>query len=115
MYNREHPTCGSNHSRTVVGPSPSTALLLCNEKPSLDERNLTTLLDFFGIPWKTVSPSQVAEFMSRQSETADRFCILSSASCFASAVQVIPDSEAVLPSWILNAISVFIYCFQVTP
>jgi hypothetical protein len=115
MYDREHPTCGSDHSRTAVGPSPSSALLLCNEKPSSDERNLTTLLDFFGIPWKTVSPSQVAEFMSRHSETADRFCILSSASSFAAALQVIPDSEAVLPSWILNASSVFIYGFQETP
>ena len=41
MYNREHPTCGSDHSRTAVGPSPSSALLLCNVKPSSDERNLT--------------------------------------------------------------------------
>ena len=116
MYKREHPTCGSDYGRSAVVPPPSRALLLCDEKLSFDERNLTALLDFFGIPWKAVSPGEMTrECTSAESDSNDRFCILSSAPCMAAALESIAGSDAALPTWMLNASSVYIYGVQETP
>lgn len=115
MYKPEHPTCGSDYGRSTVVPPPSRALLLCDEKLSSDERNLTALLDFFGIPWKAVSPGEMTrECANAESDRTDRFCILSSAPCMAAALQSITVSDAALPAWMLNASSVYIYGFQET-
>jgi hypothetical protein len=116
MYKREHPPSGSDYSRSAVVLPPSRALLLCDEKLSSDERNLTTLLDFFGIPWKAVSPGEMTrECTSAESDSNDRFCILSSAPCMAAALESIAGSDTALPTWMLNASSVYLYGFQETP
>ncbi|HXM94098.1 MAG TPA: hypothetical protein VOA64_07565 [Candidatus Dormibacteraeota bacterium] len=115
MYKREHSPSTSGYSRSAVVPPPSRALLLCDEKLSLDERNLTNLLDFFGIPWKAVSPGEMTrESTSAASDSTDRFCILSSAPRLAEALQSIAVSDAALPAWMLHASSVYIYGFQET-
>jgi hypothetical protein len=115
MYKREHPTCRSDYGRSAVVPPPSMALLLCDEKLSSDARSLTALLDFFGIPWKAVSPGEMTrECAYVESDRTDRFCILSSAPLMAAALQSIVGSDAALPAWMLNASSVYIYGFQET-
>ena len=115
MYNREHPRCGSDQSRSAIVPPSSRALLICDEELSSDERNLTALLDFFGIPWNVSSPGELAgERTSAESTHTGGFCILSSAPRMAAALQNIADPDAVLPAWMLNANSVYIYGFEKT-
>ena len=116
MYQPEHPKFGPDDGRSAVVPPPSRALLLCDGKLCSDERNLTVLLDFFGIPWKAVSPGEMTrECTSAESESLGGFCILSSAPCMAAALQTIAGPDAALPAWMSNASSVYIYGFQETP
>ena len=115
MYQRKHSTIRPGHGQNAVVPPPSRALLLCDGKLCSDERNLTVLLDFFGIPWKAVGPSE----MTRECANAegDRFggvCILSSAPRMAAVLQTIAGLDAALPAWMSNASSVYIYGFQET-
>ncbi len=115
MCQPEHPTFGSEYGRSlVVGPA-SRALLLCEGKLSPDERNLTALLDFFGIPWKAVGPCDMTrECASTESDRFQGFCILSSAPRMAAVLQTIEGRDAGLPAWMLSASSVYVYGFQDT-
>jgi hypothetical protein len=116
MHDQEHPTYGSDSGRFAAGPFPSSALLLSEEMHSSSERNLTTLLEFFGIPWNTVSLEEVArECTDLAGRSAGKFCILGSAPGMAAALQGTMGPNAVLPAWMLNASSVYIYGFQQTP
>jgi hypothetical protein len=116
MREQKHLTYGSDSGGNAAGPSPSRVLLLSEEMLSSSERNLTTLLEFFGIPWKAVSLEEVArEYTGPEGGSADKFCILSSAPGMAAALQGTVGSDAVLPAWMLNASSVYIYGFQETP
>jgi hypothetical protein len=116
MEKREHPTSVSVHGG---GPHPrpsSRAILLSFEGMlSPNERNLTALLDFFGIPWNAVSLGELpGECGSAEGVRAGGFCILSSAACIAAAPQTIEGADMVLPAWMLNASSLYIYDFQDT-
>ena len=116
MHKPEYPTCGSDVGRSAAVSSPSRALLLCDKKLSPDERNLTALLDSFGIPWKIVNPGEMTGgSTSSDSESVDSFCILSSAPCMAEALQSNADSDVALPAWMTNASSVYVHGFQATP
>jgi len=112
MY-QEHSTVGPRYGRDALRPSPSRALLLCSGKLSSDERNLAALLDFFGIPWKAVSPDEmIAECVRAESERF-RFSILSTAPCMAAVLETEgPDAE--WPAWLLRAPSVYVYGFRDT-
>jgi hypothetical protein len=115
MYKREHPTRGSDYGRGSLVPPSSMALLLCDGKLSPVERNLTALLDFFGIPWKAVSPGEMTgECTKAASDPSGGFCILSSAPCMAAALQNLAGPDAAMPAWMLNANSVYIFGFQET-
>jgi hypothetical protein len=110
----ENLTRSSDYGQGILS-SPVGAILLCNKELSTAERNLTTILDFFRIPWKVVSPGEITkEYDHTGSGSFQRFCILSSATCMAVALQTVVNSGADLPAWISKANSVYIYDFQET-
>jgi hypothetical protein len=37
------------------------AILLCEDKPATEQHHLIRILDFFGVPWKTVKPSMLMD------------------------------------------------------
>jgi hypothetical protein len=115
MDKRERAPGGSDNGRSAVAPRSSKALLLCDEKLSSDERNLTALLDFFGIPWKVVTLAELTgECANAESARTAGFCILSSAPRIATTLQAIAGPDRAMPAWMLNASSVYIYGFQDT-
>lgn len=85
------------------------ALLLCGKKSSPDDPNLAKILDFFGVPWIALSVGEIATALP-SSGNRGQYCILSSASCLAEAIA----SQTVLPAWITNAGSVYLYGFRST-
>jgi hypothetical protein len=108
----EHLISGSDTGQKGVVSAPLGAILLSHEVLSADEQNLGMLLDFFGIPWKIARIGEMPATSGDGSFT--NYCILSSASCLAAALEDIPVPEAHLPSWILNAKSVYVHDFQET-
>jgi hypothetical protein len=86
---------------------PSSAVLLCNKPTSREDRNLTKVLEFFGIAWKTVEGCN-----GGVQEPKGRYVILSSADCMAAVMQDTQGSPKALPSWIKQARSVFVYGFR---
>jgi hypothetical protein len=92
--------------------APLGAILVCDENLSADEQNLGPLLDFFGIPWKIVKIGEMPA--SAEGGSFPNYCILSSASCMAAALEEIAVPEAGLPSWVLKANSVYIHDFRET-
>jgi hypothetical protein len=115
MYKREHPRVGSDYGRGAVATPSSRALLLCDERSSSDERKITALLDFFGIPWRVVSAGEMTGgSASTQCDSPGEFCILTTAPCMAAALQNVASSDATLPAWMSGASSVYIYGFQET-
>lgn len=97
----------------MISP-PSHAVLICRKPLTRAEKCLTRLLDFFGIPWTITAPSETAECVRTNPDRRD-FCILSSASCFASAIEDTRDGSAFLSSWLAHARSAYLYDFQDTP
>lgn len=111
---REQPMSDSGDPPSAVTPL-TTALLLCGKNLSSDDRNVTELLEFFGIPWKAVRIGEITgDGASLANVYTGKFCILSSASCMAKAIQGIEDSQNALPRWMMKASSVYIYGFQNT-
>jgi hypothetical protein len=95
--------------------APLGAILLCDENLSAEEQNLTALLDFFGIPWKANKYGEVTrEGLSSDGPRFPNYCILSSASCMAAALEGVIGSVADFPAWLLGANSVYIHDFQET-
>jgi len=91
----------------------SRALLLCGKNLTSEERKLAEMLDFFGIPWKTLTVSEITGALPAKGGRS-KFCILSSAPCMAEAARSIEDSHGLLPRWMMEASSVYIYGFQHT-
>jgi hypothetical protein len=115
VYKQEHLTHGTDCGRGMVAPPSSSALLVCDEMLSSNDRNIAALLDFFGIPWRPVSTGElIGERASAERDHTSGFCILSSAQCMATVLQGVAGSDAALPAWISNASSVYIYGFQDT-
>ena len=115
MYKPEHLTYGSESGQRGVVPAPLGAILLCDENLSTDERNLTALLDFFGITWRAAKTGEItSECLRAEGGSLPRYCILSSASHLSATLERVLGSNADLPAWILNASSVYIYDFQET-
>jgi len=87
-------------------PSPSSALLLCEEQTTDEERKIVRLLDFFAIPWKAqMGPN------GDMDQCRGRYAIISSADCLASVMEAEGVGMAV-PPCITKASSVYVYGFQ---
>lgn len=114
MFDREERLADGS-GRSAAESPPSRAILLCGEKPSPAERNLATLLDFFGIPWKASCPSELAEESANKRDTPGGYCVLTAAPSLAEALQSITALDSTLPPWLLNASSLYIFGFQETP
>ncbi len=112
MNKSEHLICGSDIGQKGMEGASSGAILLSHEVLSADEQNLGTLLDFFGIPWRI---AKIGEMPAGSDDTSFAgHCILSSATCLASALEGIDVLDGHLPSWILNANSVYVHDFRET-
>jgi hypothetical protein len=94
----------AGHNRSASSPSAASALVLYGPETTLEHRNLTRLLDFFAVPWKSVKVSDV-----NLGECEERYAVITTAACLA---QVIQEAGAVLPFWLAKASSVYVYSFQ---
>src|SRR5437868_5679643 len=91
------------------------AFLLSQENPSLNDRHLASLLDFFGLPWTYITPEEISSARSAFSQlTGANIAILSSAPRFAAAIQEVQQCGGKLPAWIRRADSIYVYGFQST-
>ena len=99
--------CEPQGGAVADGLQASSAVLLCNEPSTPEDRNVTKVLDFFGIAWKTV---QVRNYGVQDPKGS--YVILSSADCMATAIQDTQSSAKALPSWFEQASSVFVYGFR---
>jgi hypothetical protein len=115
MFDREGLAdgTGTGHSSGVL--PPSRAILVCGEEFSPAERNLVTLLDFFGIPWRTSRPGELAEMADSMHAAAGGYCVLSIAPSLAESLKSVTAQNANLPPWLQNAHSVYVFGFQDTP
>jgi hypothetical protein len=96
--------------QTISRPDlATTALLLCGEQATTEDRNITRVLDLFGIPWKTVTASD-----SGVDQYDGSYSIVSSADCLASVIQPAAALEVPLPCWVMAASSVYVYGFRDT-
>jgi hypothetical protein len=87
-------------------PLASSALLLCGEHGTPDERNLTRLLDLFAIPWKAVMADRDVD------ECQGKYVIVSSADRMAEAMQDAQGRGEALPPYFTKASTVYVYGFQ---
>ena len=103
----------SNERSTSMTDRSQRALLLHGQNLSSNDRNLASLLDFFGVPWSSVTLDEVAREPAVPSDLAKgRSCILSSASHMAVALQDVEASNGALPPWMQDVDSVYVYAFQ---
>src|ERR1700676_3776967 len=112
MSDRQSPVGGFGHARSAANLPPSRAILLRNEELSTDDRNLATLLDFFGIPWKAASPREIVEESANNPGSAGGYCLLSAAPILAEALGEITALDSTLPPWLSNASSVYLFNFR---
>jgi hypothetical protein len=115
MFDQARPAdgAGSGHNSGLL--PPSRAILLCGEELLPAERNLVTLLDFFGIPWKSSRPGELSEGIDHFHDDAGGYCVLSTAPSLAESLQSITAQNANLPPWLRNAGSVYVFGFKDTP
>lgn len=104
---------GSNQLPPMISPS-SNAVLISAKPLTYREKCLLGLLDFFRIPWTITAPSETPECIRTNPDRRD-FSILSSAACFASAIEATKNGSAFSSSWLAGARSAYIYDFQDTP
>jgi hypothetical protein len=103
---------------TAGTPDPTNAnsplaLLLRGPTPSPDDKHLSDVLDFFGIPWIALnaSPSTAIDAATLVAGRS-KFSILTSASVLAEVLRSGGARE--VPEWMTVASSVFVYGFQNT-
>jgi hypothetical protein len=108
----------SRQNIASLSERPPQAFLLSEGSPPLNDRNLATLLDFFGVPWTYAAAEEIStgrrNFVSSSSECTKK-CILSSAPHFAAAIREVQQCGGKLPGWIQQVDSVFLYGFQESP
>lgn len=99
-----------------VTRNSQSALLLCEQGLSSDDRNLAALLDFFGVPWSSVTLDAIAceQFVPRNNAGQNN-CVLSSASQLALAMKNVAKSSGSLPPWLRGVDSIYVYAFQDSP
>lgn len=89
-------------------PSCASLLVLCGERITPDDSNVTRLLDFFGLPWKIVRNHD--ENIEAPEEP---YAIVSSADCMAGMIQEVQGSGQGLAQWVMKAQAAYIYGFRV--
>src|SRR3984957_5796356 len=115
MFDRRRPADCTDSGRNSEALPPSRAILLCGGEFSPAERNLATLLDFFGIPWKTSRPGELAERADSIHDAAGGYCVLSTAPSLAESLQSSTAENGNLPPWLPNARSVYVVGFRDSP
>lgn len=85
-------------------PAPACALVISGPQATPDDRNLTRLLDLFGVPWKSASVCN-----PDATERAGTYTVMTSAACLA---KVMYDAGAALPQWMAKSSTVYVYDFR---
>jgi hypothetical protein len=81
-----------------------------------DSQSITALLEFFGIPWDALTPSDLAVWSRvAGNDKGAGYCIVSSAACMAEALLSAREPENAAPAWLESASSVYIYGFRQAP
>ncbi|MGY3343702.1 MULTISPECIES: hypothetical protein [unclassified Bradyrhizobium] len=90
----------------------SIALMLRNDDaPSPEDRNLTEILEFLGIPWTALTVSEAsADKVASLTASHPQFSILTSARCLAETLQ--SCKAGTFPAFLAAAASVFVYGFR---
>jgi len=88
-------------------PPASSALLLCGEETTPEDRDLARLLDFFAIPWKAVTARD-----RDVDECQGRYAIVSSADRMVEAMQAAQRVGERLPPWVTKASTAYVYGFH---
>lgn len=101
-----------NRPRAAISEAPK-AILLCPQKPTSEDRHLTEILNFLGVPSQMLTLGEVSR-ISPLSRGMGKFCILSSFPLLAEALRGSQDSSDCLPVWMQGASSVFLYGFEDT-
>jgi len=104
---------GFNDRSTSVMDRSQGALVLHGQNVSSNDRNLAALLDFFGVPWNSVTLDEVVRGRALPSHLAkSKSCMLSSASHMAVALQGLETSNGALPPWMQGVDSVYVSGFE---
>ena len=91
------------------------ALLLRGNAVSPEEQKLAELLTVLGVSWQAVHTEEIAGLCAGSSaDSAERFCVLTSASSVAPLVEGALNGDA-LPEWMIKVESVYIYGFTAEP
>jgi hypothetical protein len=101
-------------SKTII-PTKLKALVLSEKELSASDRNVTQLLDFFGIPWETATIDQLGSGeIHPEDGDEDQCCLVSSAPVLAEAFNSLADSSDAVPWFVKKAGSAYVYGFQET-
>src|SRR5262249_42717657 len=69
-------------------------------------------LDFFGIPWEVIDPSELAGQNAGGKALKGEYCLLSLAPHFAALLQQSAPMNANFPLWLSNAAAVYVWGFD---
>ena len=98
----------------LAGEREAEALVLGSEPATEEDRQLTAVLDFFGVPWKSVTCPELARAASRQTASGAGWRVLAPATLLARAIGVGDDHGAEIPAWLGNADSIYVRDFADT-
>jgi hypothetical protein len=104
---RNHPNADS--------PALVRAALLCGTVLSSDEQKITTLLDFFAVPWtKTSAAAMESDDNLFAGIDRTNLCVIASATQLVEHVTIDQEFDDHVLRWIGRASSVYVYGFQET-
>ena len=107
MKGNEAYMVGAN-SRPKREPHPVSAFVLIGRDVSGEDRNITRILDFFGIAWEHAMPEELSTGKGKSSPHA----LVASAKQLEKALDSAGESWQNLPAWLLNASAVYVYGFE---
>ena len=98
----------------LAGEREAEALVLRSEPASEEDRQLMAVLDFFGVPWKSVTCPELAGAASQQTASGTGWRVLAPATLLARAIGTGDDHGAEIPGWLGNADSIYVRDFADT-
>jgi hypothetical protein len=89
----------------MTSPTKVDAIVLCEAQASSEERNVTRLLEFFNVSWRSGTTG------NNRNTPAPRTLVVTSAACLAQTLRG-ADVSGALPAWLANASSVYVHAFR---
>jgi hypothetical protein len=107
-------------SETTTASATPRALLVCERDLAPGDQNVGKLLDFFGVPWQTLTTQELTETglpdtgLPASRTDGGRWCLLASATAMAQAVRVLNESGDGWARIAQRVDSIYVYGFQPT-